>query len=56
VTQKAKLIRDMFGLDYYDADFSAECVQQNNPLKDMIMVNGFIVPRSSLPKEFLDKL
>lgn len=45
VAQKAKLIRDMFKLGYYDPEFSTEHMKKNNPLARLEMVNGFLVIR-----------
>lgn len=47
VGQKAKLIRDMFKLGYYDAEFSTEHMKQRNPFAQMETVNGFLVIRES---------
>lgn len=41
--QKAKLIRDMFKLEYFDPEFSTEHMAKNNPLARLRMVNGFLV-------------
>lgn len=43
VTQKAKLIRDMFNLGYFDPEFSTEHMASNNPLSRLRLVNGFLV-------------
>lgn len=43
VAQKAKLIRDMFKLGYFDPEFSTQRMAKNNPLAGMTMVNGFLV-------------
>jgi len=43
VAQKAKLIRDMFSLEYFDPEFSTERMAKNNPLSRLRMVNGFLV-------------
>lgn len=43
VAQKAKLIRDMFNLEYFDPEFSTEHMASNNPLSRLRMVNGFLV-------------
>lgn len=45
VSQKAKLIRDMFKMGYYDAEFSTEYMKQRNPFARMELVNGFLVIR-----------
>jgi hypothetical protein len=42
-SQKAKLIKDMFNLDYYDDEFSTQSTNDSNPMNDMVMINGFIV-------------
>jgi hypothetical protein len=54
VTQKAKVIRDMFRLNYFDPDFSTKHSRENNPLKNMVMVNDYIVPRDFLEEETPD--
>ena len=45
VGQKAKLIREMFKMGYYDPEFSTEHMNQNNPLARMELVDGFLVIR-----------
>ena len=45
VASKAKLIKDMFGMSYYSSEFSTQHMNANNPFNNMIMVDGFIVPR-----------
>jgi len=51
VSQKAKLIRDMFKMGYWDKEFSTIKMKEDNPLSDMIMVNGLMVNIRSLPPE-----
>ena len=46
--QKAKVIRDMFKLGYWDSEFATEMMKENNPLNDIVMVNGFAVPKDLL--------
>jgi hypothetical protein len=41
--QKSKVIRDMFKLWHYDAEFSTKAMAKNNPLDRMAMINGYIV-------------
>ena len=48
-SQKGKVIRDMFKMNYYDKDFSTTYMNENNPYSEMTMVNGFIVPSDMLP-------
>lgn len=43
VAQKAKLIRDMFKLGYFDPEFSTQRMAKNNPLAGLAMVDGFLV-------------
>ncbi len=51
VSSKAKLIKDMFKMGYYDSEFSTQHMVENNPFNSMVMVNGFIVPLSSIPED-----
>ncbi len=51
VSNKARQIKDMFKMGYYDSDFSTQKMSGNNPLNDMVMVNGLIVPLSSIPED-----
>ncbi len=49
---KAKLIRDMFKLDARrNEEFLTERIKKANPFRDMVMINGFLVPISMLPEE-----
>ncbi len=47
-SQKAKLIRDMFKLNYYDKEFSTKKMSNSNPFIDLLMVDGFIVSKKIL--------
>jgi hypothetical protein len=47
VGQKAKVIRDMFKMRYYDPNFSTQHMTQANPFKNLGLVNGFLVFRDS---------
>lgn len=51
VSGKASLIQDMFGLHPFDEEFTLPSLQERNPLRDLITVNGFITAISSLPPE-----
>jgi hypothetical protein len=51
VSQKAKVIRNLLKLDYFDQHFSIKSVQDQSPYNDLVMMDGFIVPISSLPPE-----
>lgn len=51
VSNKARQIKDMFKMGYYDSEFSTQKMTENNPFNDMVMVNGLIVPLSSIPED-----
>ncbi|MEA2045290.1 MAG: DUF6398 domain-containing protein [Euryarchaeota archaeon] len=51
VSQKAKHIRDMFKMGYYDEEFSTTRMEENNPLSDMVVINGLLVDIKSLPPD-----
>ena len=53
-SRKAKIIRDMFKMRYFDEEFSTEKMNESNPVKDLIMIDGLIFPRSAIP-EVLDR-
>ncbi len=48
-SQKAKIIRDMFKMNYYDDEFSTTYMNESNPFSKMTMINGLIVPSDMLP-------
>ena len=50
-SQKAKLIKDMFKMQYWDEEFSTAEVKEHDPFAKMVMINGLIVPIDSLPPE-----
>lgn len=50
VSNKARMIKDMFDLWYYNPEFSTDHMQRNNPLNDLVMVDDLIVPIGSLPE------
>lgn len=50
-SQKAKIIRDMFKLGYWDKEFSTSHLMQSSPFSNLVMVNGLIVDKRSLPPE-----
>lgn len=52
VTGKSKQIRDLLKLSYFDNDFSIGKMRKSNPLENMVMVDGFIVPLESIPDDF----
>jgi hypothetical protein len=46
--QKAKKIRDMFKLRYFDEEFTANCIKEQNPFSDWASINGFLIPKKLL--------
>jgi hypothetical protein len=54
-SQKAKKIRDMFKMRYFDEEFSTERMQNENPLNEFVTVNGLIVPTSTVMKILEEK-
>ncbi len=56
IGQKAKQIRDMFKMGYWDKEFATQRMQASNPLRGMVMVDGMIVPASVLPPEVQEEL
>lgn len=50
-SQKAKLICNMFKLGYWDKEFSTSYMMQRSPFPNLVMVNGLIADKRSLPPE-----
>jgi hypothetical protein len=50
-SQKAKVIRDMFRLNYWDKEFSTTHMKETNPFSNMVMVEGLIVDKRFLSAE-----
>lgn len=48
-SQKARAIKDMFNLNYYDEEFSTRYMKENNPFSKMSMINGFIIHSGMSP-------
>ena len=51
VSNKARQIKDMLKMGYYDSEFSTQHMKGNNPFNNLVMVNGLIVPLSSIPED-----
>jgi len=51
---KSRQIREMFKLDRWNNEFSTQNMIENNPLNNMVVVDGMIVPLDSLPEEYQD--
>jgi hypothetical protein len=56
VSQKAKIIRDMFKMGYWDKEFSTTDMQESNPVSNLVMVNEIIVDLRSLPPDIQEIL
>ena len=54
-SQKAKTIRDMFKMRYFDEEFSTEKMQKVNPFNEYVMIDGLIVPVSTVMEAFEEK-
>lgn len=51
ISQKAKVIRDMFKMRYWNDEFSTTHMKESNPFSDLVMINGLIVDIRGLPPE-----
>jgi len=51
VTGKSKQLRNLLKLSYFDKDFSIGAMRNINPLENMVMVDGFIVPIDTIPED-----
>ncbi len=56
VGQKAKQIRDMFDLSCWHPEFSTEDMLATSPFKNMVVIDGFIVPVELLKPEKREEL
>lgn len=50
VSSKARQIREMFKMAYFDPEFSTAKRKKNDPFKDLVMVDGLIVPIWMIPE------
>lgn len=50
VSNKAGQIRKMFNLTMFDNEFATEHMNESNPLNDLVVVDGLIMPLSSIPE------
>jgi hypothetical protein len=51
VSNKARQIREMFNLTMFDNEFATEHMNETNPFNNMVVVDGLIVPLSSIPED-----
>ncbi|MBC8205380.1 MAG: hypothetical protein H8E87_07705 [FCB group bacterium] len=49
--QKAALIRNMFKMGYWDKEFATGHSKRHDPFRDLVEINGFIIPNNMLPQE-----
>lgn len=54
VSNKARQIKDMFKMWHFNPEFSTKHMAESNPLNNMVMVDGLIVPLSSIPENLQD--
>jgi len=55
-SQKAKVILDMFKLEYWDNEFSTSHMMQSNPFSNFVMLGGLIVDKQNLPSEIQEPI
>lgn len=51
VSNKAREIKDMFNMWHFSPEFSTQRMTDSNPFNQTVMVDGFIVPISTLPED-----
>lgn len=51
VSKKASDIKKMFKMSHFNPEFSTQKMAAENPLNNMVVVDGFIVPLDTLPAE-----
>jgi hypothetical protein len=49
---KSKQIRELLKLERWDNELSTKRMQDSNPYKNLVMVDGLIVPLDTLPDEY----
>lgn len=49
---KSQQIREMLKLDRWGSEFSTKKMQESNPIANLVMVDGLIVPLNSLPEQY----
>jgi len=51
VTNKARDLRRMLEMDYFTTEFATQRMLKENPLHNLVMVNGFMLTADRLPPE-----
>jgi hypothetical protein len=54
-SSKAKQIRDLYKMSYFDVQWSRPGKMDSNPIVCMVMVNGYIVDVRTLPREIQEE-
>ncbi len=50
VSNKARQMQELFNLTMFDKEFSTQQMNETNPFNDLVVVDGLIVPLSSIPE------
>jgi hypothetical protein len=56
VSNKAREIKDLLKLGYFNHEFSTKKMLEDNPFNNLVMLNGLIVPLDSLPPVLQDRV
>lgn len=56
VSNKARQIREMCNLTMFDNEFATEHMNKTNPFNDIVVVDGLIVPLSSIPESLQEQV
>ena len=51
VSNKAREIRDLFRMSYYDPEFSTQRMTNSNPLNKVVVIDGLLSPIDLLPED-----
>lgn len=51
ISNKARLIRNMFNMNYWDNEFSTSDMLANDPFAEYVEIDGFVVNINALPPE-----
>jgi hypothetical protein len=49
VSNKAREIKDMFNMGYFNPDFSTQRMKENNSMNQYVMIDGLFMPLDTLP-------
>ena len=56
ITAKTKQIKDLLKIGMFDSEFSTKKMNDNNPYNNLVMVDGLIVPLSTLPENLQEEV